>query len=63
MNTAEVIDLRDYRARREARSSRPSPASECVAQSFMVFPVPVLVGWLPFWFVMGVPMTTGSRDA
>lgn len=60
MNTAEVIDLSDYRARRSGPSPRPA---RLPAQGFALLTVPMFVGFFPFWIVMGVPVAAGSRDA
>jgi len=66
MATANIIDLRAYRehrdARRSARQLEASTQAGSVDGFASALPFPVLIGWFPYWIVVGVPLATGNHD-
>lgn len=69
MSSAEVVDLRDYRERRDRRLPplRPSDGAHRDAGLPSVvavpFPVPFVIGWFPFWIVVAIPVAVGPGHA
>lgn len=67
MSTANIIDLGAYRERRQVllrtRSAEASTQPAAVNAFAVAVPMPVLIGWFPYWIFVDVPVAAGHRDA
>jgi hypothetical protein len=62
--TAEIVDLGAYRARRSQSLPGMSPAALAPSRWFMAVPVfmPLMITWVPVWRPADAAHAGGTRD-